>query len=220
MKPGFEMKTGLALLATCAALALSAAAFAQQPSASQPLTQQPSPQLVTFKAAIVALTGNTMVRQEFESGLAAKAVAHRYDAMTSYDVVPKVSDVRDRDFIKTLTAKGVQAVLMVRPAAVGPKSSLDAVKKEVSPRVLADMRAFAKEVSPSSGNDLIAVVHLAIYMIDTGKPELVSSGAVWLDEPVKDRAEGIARLQDLIVANVDAARPAIRKHYGLPPLTQ
>jgi hypothetical protein len=83
------------------------------------------------------------------------------------------------------------------------------------------MREFAREVSPSAGaNDLIAVVHLAIYMIDSGKPELVAPGAVWLDEPVKDRAEGIARLEDLIVVNVDKARPAIRQHYGLPPLDQ
>ena len=207
-----------ATLAAFAALAFAAVAAAQQPSAPQAPGQQASPQIVTFKAAIVALTGNSMVRQEFENGMVATAKAHRYDAITSYDRVPKVTDVRDRNFIKTLTAKGVQAVLMVRPAAVGPGASLDAVKKEVTPVMLADMRQFATEVSPSGPNDLIAVVHLAIYMIDTGKPELVSSGAVWLDEPVKDRAEGIARLQDLIAANIDAARPAIRKHYGLPPL--
>jgi hypothetical protein len=206
-------------LAACGALAIAAAASAQQPSTSPAPAQQGASQFVTFKAAVVVLS-NPTVRQEFEDGLVAKALAHRYDAITSYDLVPKVTDVRDRSFIKTLTAKGVQAVLMVRPAAVGPKSSLDAVKKEVSPAVLADMRAFAKEVSPSGADDLIAVVHLAIYMIDTGKAELVAPGAVWLDEPVKDRDEGIARLQDLIVANVDAARPAIRKHYGLPPLNQ
>lgn len=208
------MGSKFAMLVVCAAL--TAAASAQQPSAQQPAAQ-PSQPFVTFKAAIVALS-NPTVRAEFEDGLAVKARAHRYDALTSYDLVAKVDDVRNRNFIKTLTAKGVQAVLMVRPAAVGPGSSLDAVRKEVSPAMLADMRTFAKEVSPSGGKDLIAVVHLAIYMIDTGKPELVSAGAVWLDEPVKDRAEGIARLQDLIVANVDAARPAIRKHYGLPPL--
>jgi hypothetical protein len=211
------MKLRSASWAASAVLAIASVAFAQAPSGSQEPAQQSSPQFVTFKAAVVVLS-NPMVRKEFEDGLVAKARAHRYDAITSYDLVPKVSDVRDRNFIKTLTAKGVQAVLMVRPAAVGPKSSLDAVKKEVSPDVLADMRAFAKEVSPSGADDLIAVVHLAIYMIDTGKPELVAPGAVWLDEPVKDRDEGIARLQDLIVANVDAARPAIRKHYGLPPL--
>ena len=212
------MASRFGVLVVCAALAFTASTAAQPPSASQPAVPQASPQFVTFKAAIVALTGNPVVRQEFENGLVEKARAHRYDAITSYDLVPKVYDVRDRNFIKTLTAKGVQAVLMVRPAAVGPKSSLDAVKKEVTKEQLADMRAFAKEVSPPGPDDLIAVVHLAIYMIDTGKAELVAPGAVWLDEPVKDRAEGIARLQDLIVANVDAARPAIRKHYGLPPL--
>lgn len=79
---------------------------------------------------------------------------------------------------------------MVRPAAIGAGSSLDAVRNEVSPQMLADMRAFAGEVSSSGGDDLIAVVHLAIY----------------------------TRLQDLILGNVDGVRPAIRQHLGLPPL--
>jgi hypothetical protein len=43
----------------------------------------------------------------------------------------------------------------------------------------------------------------------------VSSGAVWLDEPVQDRAEAIARLQDLVIENLDAARPGIRRYYRL-----
>jgi hypothetical protein len=37
---------------------------------------------------------------------------------------------------------------------------------------------------------------------------------VWLDEPVTDRAEGIKRLQALILQTVDGARPAIRRHWG------
>jgi hypothetical protein len=41
---------------------------------------------------------------------------------------------------------------------------------------------------------------------------------VWLDENVRDRAQGIARLEDLIADNVDAARPALRQRLGLPPL--
>ena len=211
------MNAKFATVVVLATLGISAAVSAQ-PSASSAPAQPGEPPIVTFKAAVVALTGNKAVREEFEKGLVAKARDHRYDAIVSYDLVPKVTDVRDRDFIKTLTAKGVQAVLMVRPAAVGPGSSLDAVKNEVTPVMLADMRDFASKVSKSGPNDLIAVVHLAIYMIDTGKPELVAPGAVWLDEPVKDRAEGIARLEDLIVVNVDQARPAIRRHYGLPPL--
>ena len=116
-----------ATLAACAALGVAAVAYAQQPSGSQ--APPSSTQVVTFKAAVVALISNPALRKEFETGLVATAREYRYDAITCYDLVPKVSDVRDRDFIKTLTAKGVQVVLMVRPAAVGPGSSLDAVKK-------------------------------------------------------------------------------------------
>ncbi|HUL80970.1 MAG TPA: hypothetical protein VL131_02445 [Gammaproteobacteria bacterium] len=207
------MRPKFAVLAACAALALAGAAFAQQPS--QP---QPQQRVFTFKAAVVALTDDPKLRESFERQLVAKAREHRYDAVTSYDLVPKVADVRSKSFIKTLAAKDVKVVLMVRPAAIGAGSSLDAVKDEVSPAMLQDMKSFAKAVSPPGGTDLIAVVHLAIYAIDTGKPELLSPGAVWLDEPVTDRAEGIARLQDLIVKNVDAARPALRQYLGMPPL--
>jgi hypothetical protein len=61
-------------------------------------------------------------------------------------------------------------------------------------------------------------VHLGLYLLSVHGAELVSSGAVWLDEPNPSRAEGIARLQNLIVTNVNNVRPAIREHLGLPPL--
>ena len=174
---------------------------------------------VRYKAAVVALTDDAQLRMEFERTLVAKARAHNYDAVGSYELVPDVAELNDRRFADTLAANGVRAVLMVRPAAIGPGSSLDAVRNEVSPQMLADMRAFAGEVSSSGGDDLIAVVHLAIYTLaPNSKPELISSGAVWLDEPVEDRTQGIARLQDLILGNVDGVRPAIRQHLGLPPL--
>ena len=174
---------------------------------------------VRYKAAVVALTDDAALRMEFERTLVAKARAHNYDAVGSYELVPNVAELNDRRFADTLAANGVRAVLMVRPAAIGAGSSLDAVRNEVSPQMLANMRAFAGEVSSSGGDDLIAVVHLAIYTLaSNSKPELISSGAVWLDEPVEDRAQGISRLQDLILGNVDGVRPAIRQHLGLPPL--
>ena len=182
------IRARFAILAAYAVFALTGTASSQQ---------QPQ-KLFAHKAAIVALTDDPILREEFERGLVAKAREHRYNAVTSYDLVPKVDDVQSRTFVKTLSAKGVKTVLMVRPAAIGPGSSLDAVKDEVSPAVLADMRSFAKKVSASGGDDV--------------------AGAVWLDEPVKDRAEGIERLQDLIIANLDAARPEIREHFGMPPL--
>lgn len=171
-----------------------------------------------YKSAVVALTDDPKLRAEFEEGLVAKAITHDYDAVTSYDIAPDVGNVKNRRFLGALTAIGARTVLMLRPAAAGPGSSLDAIRNEVTPELLEDMRKFAGEVSPAGGDDLVAVVHMAIYTIENGEPVLISGGAIWLDEPVASREQGIERLQDLIVANVDAVRPAIRQRLGLPPL--
>ena len=178
--------------------------------------QQPA----TFKSAVVAVTEDSALRQSFETELVAIAKDHAYDAVTSYDITSDVDNLDTDAFLKALSDRGVQAVLMVRPAAVGEGSSLEAVRNEVPNRTFADMQKFAKRPSGPGTDELIAVVHLAIYTLTAKKPELVSSGAVWLDEPVTDRAEGIKRLQGLILANVDAVRPSIRRHLGLPPLPQ
>jgi hypothetical protein len=185
-------------------LLLSTAALPQQP--------------VRYKAAIVALTDDPDLRMHFEDTLAAKAIEHNYDAVTSYGMVPEVRDLDEDRFLDVLASQGVQTVLMLRPAAIGRGSSLESVRKEVSPRLYRDMQRFARQVSSSGTEDLIAVVHMAIYMLDGNEPDLISSGAVWLDEDVDGQEEGIERLQDLIVRNVDAVRPAIREHLGLPPL--
>lgn len=59
---------------------------------------------------------------------------------------------------------------------------------------------------------------MAIYTIAGRGANLISAGAVRLDEEVEDQAQGIERLQDLILYNVNSVRPAIRRHLGLPPL--
>ena len=173
----------------------------------------------TLKAAVVALTADSELRMSFERGLVEKARAHDYDAVTSYDITPNVADVDNRAFVRALAARGIQAVLMLRPAAIGKGSSLEAVRNEVTPKLFENMQTFANLVSAAGrSDDLIAVVHMAIYTINAKDATMISSGAVWLDEDVENRAQGIERLQDLIVANVDGARPAIRQHLGLPPL--
>jgi hypothetical protein len=173
---------------------------------------------VTYKAAVVALADEPAVRAEFEEALVTKAREHRYEAITSYDIAPEVRDLDDDDFLELLEANGVRAVLMLRPAAIGAGASLESVRNEVSPRLLSDMQRFAKEVSSSETDEIIAVVHMAIYLLENGDPELLSSGAVWLDQEVESREQGLERLRDLVLGNVDAVRPAIRRHLGLPPL--
>ena len=174
---------------------------------------------VRYKAAVVALTDDAALRKTFEDSLVAKAREHDYDAVTSYEIEPNVTRVDRDQFLQALAANGIEAVLMLRPAAIGAGSSLEAVRGEVSDELLRDMQQFAQQVSEkSNADDLVAVVHMAIYVIRGGEPRLVSSGAVWLDEEVESREQGIERLQELIAANVDAVRPAIRMRLGLPPL--
>lgn len=199
---------GTRLFCLCAVLGMAAVGVAPAASAQGREDR-------IYKAAVVALTEDPALRADFERELVAKAREHNYDAVTSYDLVPEVTDVDNREFVDTMLANRVDVLLLVRPAAIGPDASLDSVRQEVSAKTLTDMRDFAKEVSGSDGNDLIAVVHLGVYLFYGRDPEVISSGAVWLDEPVLDRAEAIARLQDLVIENIDAARPGIRRHYRL-----
>ena len=173
---------------------------------------------VTLRSAVVVLAAEPELRAVFEEGLAAKAREHGYDAVTSYDLVPDVAELDDADFIERLALHGVEVILMIRPAAVGKGLTLEAVKNAVPPDIYSDMQAFARELSPSGEEDLLAVIHLAIYEIGEEGTELISAGAIWLDEENPSQEEAIERLQNLILANVDGVRPAIREHLGLPPL--
>lgn len=174
--------------------------------------------VATYKSAVVALTDDAELRQSFERELVTLGRSHGYDAVTSYDIMEDVRTLSNRAFLNALRAHDVQVVLMVRPAAVGEGASLESVREEISPRQFADMQRFARQVGNPETHALIAVVHLGIYVIASRRAEMISSGAVWLDEPVADRDEGIRRLQALIVQNIDAVRPQIRRRLGLPPL--
>ena len=174
-----------------------------------------------YRIAMVALSEDPEVRREFEDGLVRKAKAFNYDAVTSYDIVPEVTELDNRDVVSRLSEAGVQSIVMMKPAAVGAGSTLESVKDEVPNEVYANMRSFAREISPTHDDDeLVAVIHTAIYMVRGRGTELLTSGAVWLDQPVETQEEGIDKLQDLIVANMNKARPAIRQYLGLPPLRE
>jgi hypothetical protein len=172
----------------------------------------------TYRLALVALVENPDTRASFEDGLATKLRASNYDAVSSHDIVPTAADLDNDDFVARLAENGIQGIVMMRPAAIGPESSLDSVRNEMSEAEYEDMRAFAREISPGKSDEVVAVVHTAFYMLDGDDAEMLSSGAVWLDEPPVSREDGIGKLQDLIVANMNRARPAVRQHLGLPPI--
>lgn len=183
-------------------------------------TSASAQEIATFRSAIIVLVEDSTVRAALENDLVTLARQHRYDAVAGHMLVPDIEDLTDDEVFETLGVSGVQAVLMLRPASIGPGSSLESVRNSISPRIFADMTAFAEAVGSTDRDALIAVIHMAIYTINTVGAELISSGAVWLDEPVDNREEGIQRLENLILANIDSVRPAIREHYGLPPLPE
>src|SRR5262245_35076847 len=98
---------------------------------------------VTLKSAVVVLTDDEALRREVEDALVAKAREHDYDAIASYSIVPDIADANSRTFMRALESASVQAVLMVRPSAVGEGSSLESVRAEVSPETYERMREFA-----------------------------------------------------------------------------
>ena len=173
---------------------------------------------VLLRSTVVVLSDDPEQRADIEDRLVAKARANDYDAVASYRFAPDVSTIDNRRFLALLEEQRIGAVLMLRPAAVGENSSLDAVRNSVSPEVFGRMREFAQEVTRVDPDKLIAVVHMAIYAVKDGSAEFLSAGAVWLDEEVENQDEGIERLMDLVLYNVNAVRPAIRRHLGLPPL--
>ena len=174
--------------------------------------------VVIYKAAMVVLVEDPAVRADFEEGLAAKFREHNYDAITTYDLVPDITGVDDAGFAERLAEEGIQAILMLRPAAIGAGSTLESVRDEVSPEIYSDIEAFAGEISASGGKDLFVVVHMAIYLIAEDGVELISSGVSWLEEEAESREQGIELLQDVIVGIVNKTRPLLRQHLGLAPL--
>ena len=173
---------------------------------------------ITLKSAVVALAAQPELRAEFEEGMVAKAREFDYNAVTSYDIVPDITDMDDPGLLGRLVSQGIGAILMVRPAAVGAGATLESVRDAVPSNIYSNMQAFARELSPTGQEDMLAVVHIAIYLITVDRAQLLSAGAVWLDEPNPSQEVAIERLQNLIAMNVNGVRPAIREHLGLPPL--
>jgi hypothetical protein len=181
-------------------------------------TRAPAQDVVHLRSAAVVLSDDAVLREEFRRGVVSRAVANDYDMSASYTFAPREFAVRKQAFLDDLAAKGIQTVLILRPLSIGPGTSLESVRNDVAPDVYDRMREFAAEAGKSIDDDLVAIVHLAIYIIVDDGPHLISSGAVWLDESVESQDMAVERLLDLVLSNVNAVRPGIRDHLGLPPL--
>jgi len=85
-----------------------------------------------YKGVVVALTEDPALRADFERTLVAKAREHNYDVVTSYDLAPTITDVDNREFVDTMLANKIDVLWLLRPAAIGPGSSLTSLRTESS----------------------------------------------------------------------------------------
>ncbi|HEX5420372.1 MAG TPA: hypothetical protein VFY39_10260, partial [Gammaproteobacteria bacterium] len=164
----------------------------------------------TERFAVVVLVDDPKLRADLEDGVAAQLEGHGLDPVASHALAPNVRDVAKSDFLAVLKSRHVAGVFMLRPAPLGPGSSLQTVRSSVTPQMLRDFRAFAKRVSRIGPRESPAVVHIGVYLLEDGEPMLFTAGATWLDSDAGSRDEAVARLEHLVALNLEQAAPAIR----------
>lgn len=193
-------------------LALVAGLFAAASGSVQAAASLDGEPPSAYRAAVAVLVDDARFRAQLEESLVTKGRQHGFDLVASHTLLPDARDLSAEDAPALLGTKGVQVVVMLRPAAVGPGTSLEAVRDSLPPGLYSQMRRFAATASAAGPDDLIAVVQVAIYALASDEPRLATAGAVWLSEPVASREEGIAKLEDMLLQNVEAAREQIRRN--------
>lgn len=186
-------------------------------AASQSFAQD-AQERVRLRSAIVVVSDNPDLGREIEQGAVERANANDYDAEASYALTPKDFEARQHGLLQDLASRNIQTLLVLSPLSVGRGASLDALRATLSPDVFKSIQAYAAEFGKSGGRNLVAVMQIAIYVLGDDGLDLLSQGAVWLDDEVATQDEAVARLLDLVLKNVDSIRPAIRRHLGLAPL--
>lgn len=171
----------------------------------------PAAQETAAGFAVVALVDDGELRAELEDGTAAKLEEGDLKALPSHEIVGDVGDVAGRKFLAVLGRRKLAGLLVLRPAPLGPETSLTTVRAAITPQMLRDFGGFAKRVSHIGPEEAPAVVHIAVYLLDGGDPRLLTAGATWLDAEPESRSDAAARLETLVALNIEQAAPAIRQ---------
>ena len=169
------------------------------------------------KFAVVVLSDELDERIEVEDKISAKLQNHDFDAVASHKLVSRRFRVQDKSFRNQLIKQGVVAVLVLRPIEVGPDSSIKSVVAYVQSHNYSTVEKF---VADYRGDDFTTtvVVEVGGFRLRQTQTAKIWEGVVWLDGQVADREAGIAKLSDLILANLQKFRTQLRESAGLPPL--
>lgn len=171
-----------------------------------------------LKFTVVALSKEHNIRRDFENELVKKLRANNYDAITSYSLLPDISSLRDPELRLKLQEEGIQGVLLLRPIDIGEQASIQSAQKQIAPRAYDSIEAF---VTDYRGGDFStqAVVQVSGFLLSEAHTANFWQGIIWLDDSVETRQEGIEKLSELVLSNLNASRGYLRKRLGFKPLT-
>ena len=180
-------------------------------------TQSKVPDVYIAKFVVVAITDNIDDRTEVENEVSAKLQSHGFDAVPSHQLVSGEFRIQDNSFRKQLINQGVIAILALRPIEVGPDSSIKSVENYVPSSDYSVVEDFVAEYRGDNFTTR-GVVEVGGFGLTQSETVKIWQGVVWLDGEVASREAGIAKLSDLILANLQKWRPQLRESAGLPPL--
>ena len=170
-----------------------------------------------LKFTVVALSKEHNIRRDFENELVKNLRENNYDAVTSYSLLPNISNLRDPALRLKLQEEGIQGVLLLRPIDIGEQASIQSAQKQIAPKTYNTIETF---VTDYRGDDFStqAVIQVSGFLLSEAHTANFWQGIIWLDDTVETRQEGIEKLSDLVLSNLNASRGYLRKRLGLQPL--
>jgi predicted transcriptional regulator len=170
-----------------------------------------------LKFTVVVLSKEQSVRLDFENELVKSLRANNYDVIASHNLVPGMADFRDPNIAQKLQNEGVQGVLLLKPIDTGEQASITSAQKRVTSTTYNTIEAFVSDYRGGNFNTQ-AVVQVSGYLLSEGNTSNFWQGIIWLDEQVETQQEGIEKLTELVLSNLNASRGYLRKLLGFQPL--
>ena len=166
---------------------------------------------------MVVLSKDQSRRLDFENELVKSLRENNYDAIASHNLIPDMANFRDPNISQKLQKEGIQGVLLLKPIDTGEQASISSAQKRVTSTTYNTIEAF---VTDYRGGDFStqAVVQVSGYLLSEGNTSNFWQGVIWLDEKVETQQEGIKKLTELVLSNLNASRGYLRKLLGFQPL--
>lgn len=169
-----------------------------------------------LKMTVVAFSDNHRIRQNLENKIVNKLLANHYDVTASHLLIENIKNIRDSKLRHKLYARGIRGVLLLRPIDVGKEASISSSRDRISPHTYNTIEEFVTDELQGNFSSR-AVVQVSAFIISEQQATSFWSGVIWLDETVESQQEGLDKLAELVLFNLNAARSYMRQSMGLAP---